>query len=387
MNQWLQSAPKRLLFTGATGGVGSSLLFELLSHGFRVTCLVRPKLGLSGYERMKKQVGIVPPNLSVVEGDVTFPLCGVSSENRNRLKGNVDIILHGAGEVDFEEKNVEKIYRVNHGGTVNTLNLADFLEISDFRHISTAYVGGDSTNFGEDDFEKGQSPRNAYEEAKWVGEKEVRDQKNRSSERRTMIFRLGIVVGSSKTGVTTTFDAYYGFFHFLYRMHKKRMRNHPEFPGLPLAINCSEISTINLVPSNWCNEMIMELLKNPADDKTYHIVDENPKRVLWVIEESLKHLGISGVCLGEGNLPNSDDARNVQAYFDRFVGSLFNPYIRGEPHFSTWNIRATLKERYVKAPEITSDLLRRLLDFVRTRWDKEGGVQKANPSIVKSEVA
>ncbi|MEK7531853.1 MAG: SDR family oxidoreductase [Patescibacteria group bacterium] len=369
MIQLLESAPKRVFFTGATGGVGSSLLFELLSQGFHITCLVRPQKGMSGYDRLKGQLGVIPQNLSIVEGDVTLPLCGIPSHDRERLKGNIDLILHGAGEIGFDERNAEKTYRVNHGGTVNVLGLAHFLDVQDFRHISTAYVAGDSKVFKEGDLRVGQFLRNPYEESKCLAEEEIHYWAAKGG-KNYMIFRPSIVVGSSETGITTTFDAYYGFLYFLYRMWKKWVETTRLF-SLPLYIDCSTSSTLNLVTSNWSNKLMAQLLKCSPDGKTYHIVDETPKPILWVTSESLKYLGITGVHLGKQNPLDSDDAKKVQGRFDRFIGRPFGPYIVHEARFLTGNARATLGKHYAEAPEITGELLQRLLAFAQKKWDQE----------------
>src|SRR5438067_557942 len=144
---------KRLLVTGVTGFVGEALLERILfdlPHTV-VTVLVRPRGDTSGadrvhqllrkpaFRRLRERDGdeavdaIVGSRVSVLEGDLdTIP----------PLPGDLDVVVHCAGEVSFDPPIHEGFATNVHGA----LNLLAAIEASGSRphyvHVSTAYVAG-----------------------------------------------------------------------------------------------------------------------------------------------------------------------------------------------------------------------------------------------------
>src|SRR5437660_2390282 len=114
-------ANKTMLLLGGTGFVGKVLLalaldrFPELKH---LVVQVRRKKNVSGEERFYSEVlqspplqailermggeGVVREKVQVVEGDLDQPLCGISPDAREKLKGKVDIAVNLAGVVDFD---------------------------------------------------------------------------------------------------------------------------------------------------------------------------------------------------------------------------------------------------------------------------------------------
>ena len=111
---------KTMLFLGGTVFVGKVLLamvldrFPELKH---VIVQVRRKKTVSGEQRFYSEILQSPPlrpivdrigesvvrqKIKVVEGDLDQPLCGISAENIEQLKGRVDIVVNLAGVVDFD---------------------------------------------------------------------------------------------------------------------------------------------------------------------------------------------------------------------------------------------------------------------------------------------
>src|SRR5207248_2519254 len=78
---------------------------------------VRRKKNTSGEQRFCSEVLTSPPlrfvtdrigenavrdKVQVVEGDLDQPLCGMSAEHIEQLKGKVDVVVNLAGVVDFD---------------------------------------------------------------------------------------------------------------------------------------------------------------------------------------------------------------------------------------------------------------------------------------------
>src|SRR6516162_3597003 len=149
---------KTMLLLGGTGFLGKVLLamvldrFPELKH---VIVQVRRKKNATSEQRFYSEVLQSPPlrpvverigegaireKIQVVEGDLDQPLCGIPSDQLDRLKGKVDIVVNLAGVVDFDPPIHESV-EPNVYGTQHLIDLAQFLQAK-LVHVSTAYVAG-----------------------------------------------------------------------------------------------------------------------------------------------------------------------------------------------------------------------------------------------------
>jgi long-chain acyl-CoA synthetase len=150
---------RTMLLLGGTGFVGKVLLAMVLDRFPELKHLVvqvRRKKNLSGEQRFYSEVLQSPPlqavveriggesvvrqKIRVVEGDLDEPLCGISPEQLDPLKGKVDIVVNLAGVVDFDPP-VNESVEPNVYGTKHLIDLVRLLNAR-LVHISTAYVAG-----------------------------------------------------------------------------------------------------------------------------------------------------------------------------------------------------------------------------------------------------
>ena len=381
---------KRILLTGATGGLGRMILPRLIEEGHIITCIARPKGKISAYERIAE---IVPNmnNILVLEGDVRKPTCGVHIDTHALGRFFPDAILHAAADIRFDQSCAAEIYDTNCNGTANMLALATQLGVREVQHVSTVYVGGDADEFTEYDVDIGQTLRNPYEDSKLKGEILVRDWalKSRSS-RRARMLRSSILIGC-ENGETTSFDAFYGYFarfHAIARSMRDRINAGGESPtgvtvlpdgtvDIPLVVVASPTSTLNMIPLNWYADTLVKLVSVPLAPRPerFHLVNHEPPRVRWVIETSLRALKISGVRIVEtleeqsrliSELPPL--LRKLQKRVDAVLGQ-YLPYVTQEPRFASRKPQRLLGVRYRDPPLIDEAYLERLLDFaVKTNW-------------------
>ncbi|MCU1693492.1 MAG: putative fatty acyl coA reductase [Frankiales bacterium] len=147
-------AGRHVLLTGATGFVGEALLERVLADlpDTRVTVVVRGRPGEPAEQRVvalllkpafaalrerdgaEAVAGLVGGRLQVVDADLGGPL--------PPLPGDVDVLVHCAGEVSFDPP-IDEGFRTNLTGT---LQLLEALRAGGSRphvvHVSTAYVAG-----------------------------------------------------------------------------------------------------------------------------------------------------------------------------------------------------------------------------------------------------
>ena len=366
-----------ILFTGVTGQVGSSLAPLLQERGYRVLYLIRPSGEKDATARLREVIPYLRETDIAISGDVTLPYAGISEADRRKWKGQIDKVIHGAASIKFDEAVAEETRYINVNGTQTMLNLAEELGVSEFHFLSTAYVAGSARTFAETDFDVGQTTRNAYESSKWAAERLVRDW----SGGRFSIYRPSIIIGEARTGVVHAFNGYYGFlipFWRLIQSLRQRWETSKDeclkqnikfsddgFLELPLSIDCSPVSKLNLVTSDWLSQMLADLIDLSASNQIFHLVHQTPPRVQWVIEASLEYLDIRGVLYGESvDFSARPLLQRFQSGLDRNLNR-YLPYITHEPVFDCENLKHTLGEHYVAPPAIDKALLAKILDYAK----------------------
>ena len=363
-----------ILLTGVTGQIGSALAPLLQDNGYRVLYLIRP----SGEKDAQARLCEVLPNLRegmdiAIDGDVTLPNAGVSDADIQKWKHQVNKVMHGAAATSFDEIKAEKTRLTNIEGTRNMLQLSEELCVSDFHYMSTVYVSGDAGGFHETDLDVGQEFSNPYEASKLDAERVIRNWRNS----KFTIHRLPIVLGDSNHGNVRTFQGYYGFLIPFWRLlqtwrqkwesnQQDCLDNGVRFCGgileLPLHIDCSRTSVLNLVTSDWVAAMLAKLLEMPSTNQTYHLVHPNPPIVRQAMEISLKHLGISGIRYDDNIVELSGLLQRIQTGVDKGIYK-YRQYIKYGTIFNCDNLKRALGDHYSPPPVVDEALLVKMLDY------------------------
>lgn len=143
---------KHLFITGATGFLGLAIVEKLLRHvpDCRLTLLVRSPSHEQAQERFRQLLAGDPLFASLpmaalarvrcLAGDITMPQLGLSDADLAALQGSIDLCVHSAASVDFDEP-LDEAVRVNIDGPLAVQALASALG-APLLHISTAYVCG-----------------------------------------------------------------------------------------------------------------------------------------------------------------------------------------------------------------------------------------------------
>lgn len=106
---------KTIFLTGATGFLGKFIVEKLLTscHVKRIYFLLREKRGHSVQERLQTykddqifKFRTKPEALDIlspIHGDITVEGLGISDECRKKLIDEVDVVIHSAATVKFDE--------------------------------------------------------------------------------------------------------------------------------------------------------------------------------------------------------------------------------------------------------------------------------------------
>ncbi len=263
----------KYLITGGTGFIGHNLIDELLQQKKNAIIYVLVRKGSKKkLESMKEKWGDNAKRVVPITGDLTRSMLGVPAKKRRELEGKIDHVFHLAAVYDLMA-DAESQIRVNVEGTQNVVNLATDIKAKRFHHMSSiAAAGMFSGVFREDMFEEAQGLDNAYFRTKHDSESIVR----RECKMPWRIYRPGIVVGHSETGVIDKIDGPYYFFKLIQKMRKMI----PSWmPTLGL-----EGGRINIVPVDYVVDATIYIAhKAKLDGKCFHLTDPKPKRIGQVL--------------------------------------------------------------------------------------------------------
>ncbi|RKG92603.1 NAD-dependent epimerase/dehydratase family protein [Corallococcus terminator] len=262
--------------TGYPGFIGKRLVEHIAREDPKghIYALVQPKAFKEAQATAAKVQGA---KVELLTGDAVDMHLGLSGEEYQRLCERVTDIFHLAAVSQLGVPK-ETAWRVNVDGTRNLLELArDCENLSRFSHFSTCYVSGDRVGvIAEDELDRGQSFRNAYEETKFQAERLVQ---RAAATLPVTIFRPSSVVGDSRTGEIDRFEGPYYLGILLVTS--------PLVVPLPLPGN--GVAPLNVVPVDFVVEAVWRLARDErAKGRTFHLVDPNPmsaRRVYELIAE------------------------------------------------------------------------------------------------------
>jgi hypothetical protein len=140
-------------------------------------------------------------------------------------------VIHSAATVRFDHS-LDEARRINVEGTRRVLDFAAGMrQLRSLAYVGTAYVAGERSDLvRESELAVGQSYRNTYEQTKAEAEALVR---SRLGSVPGVILRPSIIVGDSRTGVTSSFKMMY----WPLKIYARRLwRTVPGYPDAVLDI-------------------------------------------------------------------------------------------------------------------------------------------------------
>jgi thioester reductase-like protein len=354
---------KHYFLTGATGLLGSYLLRDAMSKDRQLTLLVRPSKRKSGQERVEEiltgweeRLDRSLPRPHVLEGELSDPKLGLDSTDREWIKKHCDGVIHNAASLSFFAKSPDgEPWLTNIQGVQNVLNLSKEASLTDFHHVSTAYVAG--TRRGpalEEDLDKGQDFGNDYEKSKVEAEKLVR---TASHIERLTVYRPSIIVGDSLTGHTSTYHGFYVLLRLAHVLVTKVVPGGVSTDQICAMLNVQRGSRKNFVCVDWVSAVMTDILGNESlHGRTYHLTSPDGTDVYKMADaiHDAVFKWSSPLDPSEGETMNNDW---VAGMLEQEI-EVYKKYLEDDPIFDCANTQAAAPDRL--CPVVDYDALMQL---------------------------
>ncbi|MBK9163573.1 MAG: SDR family oxidoreductase [Acidobacteria bacterium] len=259
---------RTIFITGFPGFIAGRLVAALARPDVQFFLLVEPHFVETAArlaERIAADMAVPPENFALIEGDITKPGLGMSTDDLAVVRRETTDVHHLAAIYDLAVER-EPAFAVNVEGTRNVNELCRSLaNLRRYNYVSTCYVSGKREGrILEAELEHDAGFRNSYEETKYLAEMEVERLK---ADLPVTVFRPSVVVGDSETGETVKYDGIYYLIKYVLRA-----------PSLLRLINVGNNEvTLNLVPVDFVVESIAALCYDEAAvGRTVALADPRP---------------------------------------------------------------------------------------------------------------
>lgn len=366
-----------VFLTGGTGLLGSYLIRDLLRAGVDIAVLVRGNRFESAVSRIEnlvsrweKYAGHALPRPVVLEGNLSQPGLGLSTDATKWVAENCQSVLHNAASLTFHAESEDgEPWRSNLYGTQHLLEFARETKLREFHHVSTAYVCGLRQDLVfEHELDVGQKHGNDYEVSKFQSEKMVREAEFLDS---VTVYRPAIILGDSQTGYSTTFHGFYVPLKLV-----STLLSRAAVPGITpegmaeiiklVSERLREILQLqgheckNLVPVDWCSKVISEIFCQPKHhEKTYHLTPGN-KTTVRMIQDVMEEVFLEKMDFNSKHSPESIDwDMFTQTFVDGMT--VYRAYWKDDPTFDQKNVREALP--HLPCPEMNHAVIRQMCRF------------------------
>jgi nucleoside-diphosphate-sugar epimerase len=387
-----------IAITGATGLLGSNLLYEIINYYFdsidnlSIIIFGRSTKDFSLYDRIYNSIfkenngylevsfknkdnknNFIKNNITFIDYDLKKDNLGLSKKDLSILKKTkIDVIFHAAALTDLRlTKSVEKnVIQTNYYGTKRFLNFIEKEKISikEFIYISTAYACGDKNGNISPDYTniKGNF-HNIYEYSKLLGEIATRDFAKRTGIK-IKIARTSVLSGrliDGNLGAVNKFDVFYQVWLFFLQLKKKatgysldtiRDKNW----NINFRLYFSD-GSLNIVPVDYVTKLLFHYWYSSSNIECLHLTNPYSTPNSLYAMEIIKNIGITGVT------PVSSEPENKNEYekiYYAYCGKIFYPYISiNNTNFET-TLTNLISEKYnIHCPSLNATHLSILFNY------------------------
>ena len=264
-----------IFLTGATGFLGTFLLYELLLQTQAdIYCLVRSPSTSLARKKLESKLESYSlwhegfrSRINPVIGDLSQPLLGLTEDQFLVLASKFDIIYHNGALVNSIYP-YSALKATNVLGTQEVLKLASLIKVKPVHFVSTLSVFPSLSYSGvelvqeSDSLDHGQVLSNGYDQSKWVAEKLVSIARDRGLP--VCIYRPGQISGHSQTGICNPDDLFF-----------RMIRGCIQLGSFPCQDTAQDLTSVDYV-----SRAIVYLSRQKESlHKTFHLI--NPQTIDW----------------------------------------------------------------------------------------------------------
>ena len=210
----IASSISNVLLTGATGFLGTRLLYELLRQtNATVYCLIRGNSIQQARVRLKEsltyyKVELDITRIEIVIGDIKSEKLGINTPSYNELSKTIDLVLHSAAAINLLAS-YEELKVANVEGTRRVLEFSTNVKTKKLWYISTLSVFASASPCPELCLETISADDSkilygGYAQSKWAAERLVNNAKESLAS--LSIIRLGLLTGDQCHGIISKND-------------------------------------------------------------------------------------------------------------------------------------------------------------------------------------
>lgn len=326
-----------ILLTGATGTLGSRILFSLLElrfHNIEAIYLpVRKKTLVSPEQRIKNIVSsefatdFVKKNLA----DVMKKIIVVDAEELLNpaifLKNNtLDYFIHSAGFVNLSTDPAAKdeIFRQNLQFTKDIFH-AYCNHIVKFVYISTAFAAGNTGGLLQNDYThiKNGNYRNHYEASKHASETFLL-KAGKENNVPIQILRPSVLGGNINERPNYFISKYMVFYLFAKFFHNSNSQE-------SIRITAKTGTGLNIIPTDYAAQVIALVIS--TDIEQLNIVNSKETNMKKGIAKILKVVGFSNFSFTENQINTSTGfSSKLEAFYYETIGLHLHPYMTSKPN-------------------------------------------------------
>ncbi|QXP50735.1 SDR family oxidoreductase [Cellulophaga sp. HaHa_2_1] len=357
-----------ILLTGATGTLGSRVLFSLIEQRFdtieHIYLPVRKRATISPENRIKNVITseyapeFIKNNLaevfnkiSVIDADELLnPASFLGSKN------HIDYFIHSAGFVNLstDPNAKQEIFKENLQFTKDIF-YAFYKHITKFVYISTAFAAGNIGGLIKNDYSilKGENYRNHYEASKHASEKfliEAGKEKN---------IPIQILRPSVLGGNITESPNYFISKYMVFYLFAKFFNNNSSDDAV--RITTTATTGLNIIPTDYAAQVIAKVIA--TDIEQLNIVHSKETNMMKGIAKILEAVEYTNFSFTEDLINASTGfTSKLEAFYYETIGVHLHPYMTSKPH--EWD--TTLLESILPIPEYNlEDYLSETVTFAR----------------------
>ncbi len=275
--------PKKIFMTGATGFVGSHILYELLSSSdAEVNCLVRATSNSEGLERLSKSMReyglwreVFFNKIKVTIGDLNHKYFGIGYDQFRAVISDADSFVLSGAQVHF-------LYSYDKLKQINVESVREILsEVCKYDEKKVHFISSLSvfSNTQANKILPETDPEividgSGYAQSKWVADRLARQSQLNLSN--VSIYRLGDMMPSLMTGAMNT--------HSLFTYFCKAAISIGQVP--------IDHTLLSYMPVDMCSKMISEKILTSKQVGTFNIKSVEKLDVLSIVEKHAKSFGV-----------------------------------------------------------------------------------------------